>query len=257
MTKHRIKKGKYLKKLTAFLERKQVATMDELKGELDTEVVMTIYRALKKVSYRTSYSHNGRYYALSKSVRFDKDGLWSARSVWFSRHGTLLATLEKLVSDSERGCLADELQSLLHVGVKESLLRLVQRGSVSRERIGRSYLYCSKNESTRKRQLAARGAGPFLTPADIPDKAKAAIVLFAALLDERQLRLFAGVQALQFGKTAEGWLSELLGMHRQTIAKGRQELLDCNVDFKRIRKKGAGRPRVEKKRPRSSRKSRT
>lgn len=257
MAKHRIKNGKNLKKLTAFLERKQVATMNELKDELDTVVVMTIYRALKKVSYRTSYSHNGRYYALSKSVRFDKDGLWSARSAWFSRHGTLLATLEKLVSDSERGCLADELQSLLHVGVKESLLRLVQRGSVSRERIGRSYLYCSKNESTRKRQLAARGAGPFLTPTDVPDKAKAAIVLFAALLDERQLRLFAGVQALQFGKTAEGWLSELLGMHRQTIAKGRQELLECNVEFKRIRKKGAGRPRVEKKRPRSSRKSRT
>ena len=76
MAKHGIKNGKKLKKLTVFLERKQVATMDELKGALDTEVVMTIYRALKRVSYRTSYSHNGRYYALSKSVRFDKDGLW-------------------------------------------------------------------------------------------------------------------------------------------------------------------------------------
>ena len=251
------KNGSHLKKLRAFLKRKQVATMDELKDALDTEVAMTVYRALKRVSYRTSYSHNGRYYALRKSVGFDKDGLWSAESVWFSRHGTLLATLESLISDSERGCFADELQTLLNVGVKESLLRLAQRGSVSRQRIGRSYLYCSKNEAARKRQLASRGAGPFLTPTDVPDKVKAAIILFAALLDERQLRLFAGVQALQFGKTAEGWLSELLGMHRQTIAKGRQELLDCNVDFKRIRKKGAGRPRVEKKRPRSSKRSRT
>jgi hypothetical protein len=177
--------------------------------------------------------------------------------VWFSRHGTLLATLEKLVSDSERGCFANELESLLHVGVKESLLRLVQRGNISRERIGRSYLYCSKSESVRKRQLVVRGAGPLLTPTEVPDEVMAAIVLFAALLDERQLRLFAGVQALQFGQRAEGWLSELLGVHRKTIAKGRQELLDRDVDFNRVRKKGAGRPRVEKKRPRSSRKSKT
>lgn len=258
MATHGTRHDNHLKKLTAFLECERVATMDELKNALETDVAMTIYRALKKASYRTSYSHNGRYYALSKSVRFGKDGLWSARSVWFSRHGTLLATLEKVVSDSDRGCFADELESLLHVGVKESLLRLVQRGSVSRERIGRSYLYCTKTESARKRQLAARGAGPLvlLAPTEVPDEVKAAIVLFAALLDERQLRLFAGIQSLQFGQTAEGWLFELLGVHRQTIAKGRQELLDRNVDFKRIRKKGAGRPRVEKKRPRSSKKSR-
>jgi len=247
-----------LKKLTAFLDRERVATMDDLKSALETDVAMTIYRALKKASYRTSYSHNGRYYALSKSMRFGKDGLWSARSVWFSRHGTLLATLEKLVADSERGCFADDLESLLHVGVKESLLRLVQRGRVSRERIGRSFLYCSKNESARKRQMAARGIGPLILGAltDVPDEVKAAIVLFAALLDERQLRLFAGIEVLQFGRTAEGWLSELLGVHRQTIARGRQELLDRKVDFERVRKKGAGRPRVEKKRPRSSKKSR-
>ena len=250
-------KSSNLKQLIAFLERAEVATMDELKGALQTDVAMTIYRALKRASYRTSYSHNGRYYALSKSMRFDQNGLWSARSVWFSRQGTLLATLEKVVTDAERGCFADELESLLHVGVKESLLRLVQRGCVARERIGRSYLYCSKTESARKRQLAARGAGPILTPTEVSDQVKAAIVLFAALLDERQLRLFAGVQVLQFGRAAEGWLSELLGVHRQTIAKGRQELIDANVDFKRVRKQGAGRPRVEKKRRRSSKQSRS
>ncbi|MFH0903038.1 MAG: hypothetical protein V2A73_20605 [Pseudomonadota bacterium] len=88
------------------------------------------------------------------------------------------------------------------------------------------------------------------------DEVKAAIVLFAALLDERQLRLFAGIEVLQFGQTSEGWLSELLGVHRQTIVKGRQQLLDRNVDFERVRKRGAGRPRVEKKDPRSSKESR-
>jgi len=77
-------------------------------------------------------------------------------------------------------------------------------------------------------------------------------VLFAALLDERQRRLFAGVEALQFGRSADGWIAALLGIHRQTVAKGRRELLDKNIDFNRIRKEGAGRPRVEKKRRKSS-----
>jgi len=256
MAAHGRKNGN-LQKLMAFLAREEVATMDELKDALQTDVAMTVYRALKRASYLTSYSHNGRYYALCTSARFDEDGLWSARSVWFSRHGTLLATLERVISDSERGCYAAELEARLHVGVKESLLRLIRKGRVSRERLGRSYLYCSKAKSVRKQQLVARGAGPIVAPTEVPDEVKAAIVLFAALLDERQLRLFAGVQVLQFGQTAEGWLSELLGVHRQTIAKGRKELLDRNVDFKRVRKKGAGRPRVEKKRPRSSKTSRS
>lgn len=250
------------KELAVFLERKKVSTMAELKAALNTDVSMTIYRALKSLSYRTSYSHNGRYYALNRSIRFDENGLWSVRSVWFSRHGTLLATLEKFVSDSEHGCFAHELEALLHVVVMESLLRLVQKGRISRERWGRAYLYCSKNASVRRRQLAARdaemGAGvrPLVAPAEISDEVKAAIVLFAALLDERQLRLFAGVEALQFGRGAERWLSELLCVHHQTVAKGRRELIEGTVDFKRVRKKGAGRPRVEKKHRRSSKRSR-
>ncbi|GAH38948.1 unnamed protein product, partial [marine sediment metagenome] len=127
-------------------------------------------------------------------------------------HGTLMKTLERFVSDSESGYFAHELKDLLHVGVRESLLRLVQQGRVSRERVSRSYLYCSKNASVRRRQLAVRqskegdiGVQFLVGPEQIPDEVKAAIVLFSALLDERQRRLFAGVEALQFGRNAERW----------------------------------------------------
>jgi len=240
-------------KLAAELKRKRVMTIEELGGALGTEVRMTLYRLLKELSYRTSYSHGGRYYALRETLRFDALGLWSFRSVWFSIHGTLMATLEKCVSESPRGYFASELERVLHVGVKESLLRLIQKGRLSRERVSTSYLYCSTNPAIRERQLAARASalgipmGPRVTPEEIPNEVKAAIVLFTALLDERQRRLFAGVEALQFGRGAERWIADLLGIHRQTVAKGRLELLQGKVDFERIRKKGAGRPRVEKK----------
>ena len=250
------------KKLGEYLSRVQVATMEEIKEACDTDVSMTVYRALKRLKYRTSYSHNGRYYALKKIIEFDEHGLWTARSVWFSRHGTLMKTLERCISESESGYFAHELEDLLHVSVRESLLRLVQQGRISRERVSRSYLYCSKNASIRRRQLAERqseegglGVQFLVGPEQIPDEVKAAIVLFSALLDERQRRLFAGVEALQFGRHAEHWIADLLGIHYQTVAKGRQELLDKEVNFSRIRKQGAGRPSVEKKIRKSSRKS--
>ena len=149
MTRTDGKKGNK-KKLDEFMSRVQVATMEEIKAACNTDVSMTVYRALKRLKYRTSYSHNGCYYALKRIIEFDEHGLWTARSVWFSRHGTLMKTLERCVSDSESGYFAHELEDLLHVGVRESLLRLVQQGRVSRERVSRSYLYCSKNASVRR-----------------------------------------------------------------------------------------------------------
>ena len=250
------------RQLRVFLARKKVATMPELKRALGTTVDMTVYRALKRLGYRTSYSHSGRYYALSRAIQFDHEGLCSSGSAWFSKAGTLAATIESLVATSEGGLFADELQNKLHVGVRESLLRLVQKGAISRERMARAYLYCSTNTPVRRRQVAVREAEigeircSLAVSEQVSDEVKAAVVLFAALLDERQLRLFAGVEALQFGRGAEQWIADLLGIHRQTVAKGRREILDGELDFARIRKKGAGRPRVEKKRQRSSRKSR-
>jgi hypothetical protein len=225
--------GDAKKRLVTALMRKRVATMDELMAALDTQVL----------SYRTSYSHAGRYYALERAMRFDEHGLWSVRSIRFSKYGTLMDTAERFVSNSDRGFFASELEQLLRVSVKETMLRLVQKGRISRERVSHAYLYCSTDPAIRKRQEG------------IPDNVKAAIILFTALLDERQLRLFAGVEALQFGHGAESWIADLLGIHRQTVAKGRQQLLEGNVLSDGIRRKGAGRPRMEKKTQKSSKKS--
>ena len=248
-------------KVVTVLTRRRAATIDELKAALQTDVRMAVYRVLKDIAYQTSYSHGGRYYALKELMAFDQHGLWSARSVWFSKCGTLMATLEQCVQDAERGYFSTELESLLHVGAKESLLRLLQQGRIARERIAHAYLYCSTDPAIRRRQLAARAValGRLVEPLDAPDEVsdgvKAAIVLFSALLDERLRRLFAGVEALQFGPGAERWIADLLGIHRQTVAKGRQELLAGEVLIDRIRKPGAGRPRVEKKHRRSSTRS--
>lgn len=247
--------------LLQFLTSKTIATMDELKSAMGTHADVTVYRALKRLSYRSSYTHGGQYYSLDRLIQFDSSGLCSIGEVRFSKDGTLADTLERIVTSSPAGHFAQELENIVQVGVRETLLRLVNNRRIARLRIARSYLYMAKNASVRRQQLAVREAelgepvAALISPEQVSDDVRAAIILFTALLDERQLRLFAGVESLQFGPGSERWLAELLGIHRQTVAKGRRELLDGDVDFDRIRKKGAGRPSVEKKAHKSSRKS--
>ena len=84
------------------------------------------------------------------------------------------------------------------------------------------------------------------------DEVRAAIVLFASLLDEQQGRLYAGLESLQRGRGGDRQIAELLHLDPHPVAKGRQRLLAQKVEVGRVRHVGGGRQRVEKKRPPSS-----
>ena len=73
--------------MARLLKKQKIATIEELKRALGADVDSTLFRKLETLDYLSSYSHRGRYYALSETARFDELGLWSFRSVWFSRHG--------------------------------------------------------------------------------------------------------------------------------------------------------------------------
>jgi hypothetical protein len=242
------------------LRRSKIATMPELKKALGTTVDVTVFRKLKHLAYRTSYSHRGAYYALDEIARFNPDGLWTCQSVWFSRWGTLLDTAHAYVNDSQSGCFVEELDNLLHVGTKEPLLRLAQGQRVARQTVDGRYLYCSIDPLRRERQLLARRVlesepqlAKGLAGGDaVSTELKAAMVLFASLLDEKQRRLYAGLESLKIGYGGDRRLAEFMGMDPHTVAKGRRELLDQDVEVDRIRKAGGGRKPVEKKRPKSS-----
>jgi len=231
-----------------------VATMSEMQTFLGTPVSKTVLRKLKQLSYRSSYSHGGGYYTLEKIARFDPRGLWSYNEVRFSNRGTLMSTLQHFANESHRGYFADELQQLLGVSVKESLLRLVTKGQVSREKVANRYLYCSTQSAIRKQQLMSRNLMD-LAEQELSDESKAAIIIFLSMLDEKQRRLYAGVEALKYGLGGDQWIAALLGMHPQTVARGRRELLTGEVEVDRARKVGGGRKPVEKKHRRSSRRS--
>ncbi len=247
--------------LRALFLRRKTLDMPALKKALGTDVNMTVFRKLRQLSYRTSFSHGARYYTLEEIVRFDEHGLWRHKGISFSRHGTLLATLEAMVHESTAGLFASDLQERLQVGVRESLLRLAKKGAVHREKIGHRYLYCSTKPAVRRKQLKLQSSAmtterrPGRSEGAAGDEVKAAVILFLSLLDEKQRRLYAGLEALKLGSGNDQHIAKILGVHPQTVSKGRQELLERDVELERVRRAGGGREPVEKKRRRSSMRS--
>lgn len=246
--------------LRAVLHRRKVATMAELKAALGTAVDMTVLRKLQPLGYLSSYSQRGKFYTLREVAQFDARGLWQVGEVRFSRFGSLLETAEHFVMHCSAGYFATELSHELGVETKEALLTLLHRQRVAREEIDGRYLYCAHDATVRRDQLRHRHAGselPGLSEGKravrIGDEAKAALLLFFTTLNERQRRLYAGLESLRVGHGGDRRIAELTGLDVHTVARGRQELLAQDLDLDRIRLAGAGRVPVEKKGRQSSR----
>jgi hypothetical protein len=107
--------------LRQYLRTHKIADLPELKRVLGTHTSLTVFRKLKQLGYIASYTHRGRFYTLTDIPRFDDRGLWSHQAVRFSRHGTLLSTVEAFVLASADGYYADELADVLHAEVQEPL----------------------------------------------------------------------------------------------------------------------------------------
>jgi hypothetical protein len=244
--------------IAALLRKRKIATMPELMAALGTHSRRTVFRKLRELPCRTSYSHRGSYYTLEDVAEFDEAGLWSYEDVWFSAHGTLLSTAATVVEAGDWGYFVEELDNVLHVGTKDALRKLVSDARLTRERIAGQFLYCATDKDHRRRQLLARrvllaepgAAGPLPEAAIMPDEMRAAIVLFFSLLDEKQRRLYAGLEALKTGHGGDTQIADLLGLDVGTVTRGRQELLQQDVEVERVRRTGGGRKSVEKKRRR-------
>lgn len=240
------------KDLQHLLEQKKICTFQQLAHALGTGSKMTVFRKLAQLPYLTSYSHRGKYYALRASCRFDRSGLWSHQGVWFSTDGTLLDTSKRFVECSAAGYSAAELDNALHVQTRQTLLELHQRHVLEREKVAGVLVYLAATRRQHDRQLGARRKLAHVPVGGVSDEVpahevKAAIVLLFSLLDERQRRLFAGLESMKVGRGGDARVAQLLGVDPHTVAKGRIELLGADIDPTRVRKPGGGRQAVEKK----------
>ena len=75
--------------------------------------------------------------------------------------------------------------------------------------------------------------------------------LLISRLDEQQRRWYAALESTRLGHGGDEQMARITGLDPKTIRRGRRELASDLRErpAERIRLPGAGRPRVEKKRP--------
>ena len=141
-------------------------------------------------------------------------------------------------------------------------MTLFTKNRIYRKKISNIFIYFSASRSKRQQQTILRKSSDSLTEFDqsyeidvFRDELKAAIILFYSLLNEKQRRLYAGLESFKLGHGGDKKIANLLGLDSHTIAKGRRELLGGNIQTESVREKGGGRKLVEKKFQKSSRKS--
>lgn len=235
--------------LEALFDKEKVLTLDAMKKALGTTAKMTVFRKLKTLSYRASYSHAGKYYTLDEIAEYDQHGLWNYRQIHFSKYGSLLNTVEALVGACEAGYFAHELEQLVEVRVHGPLLKLTASGRLRRESLAQGYLYLSPQTWTsqlkmRKQVLEAIAAGDE-TSADI----QLALRTFLATLNEKQRRLYAGFESMKLGHGGDAIIARQIGINVKTIARGRRELASRQITVDRVRRVGGGAKALEKKAP--------
>lgn len=240
------------KPVVKLIRAKKIVSQEEIKIELGTNSRATMFLKLKELGYLTSYSHCGKFYTLKRIAKFNDQGIWSYKSVHFSKYGTLLKTILTMVTESDRGCSASELESVLMVKVANPLLGLTGKKAIFRSKFSGVYVYYSKDNKIRKRQELNRKESilnyqVINEPAVLMNELKASLLLFFSLLDEQQRRIFTGLESIKHGHGGDRLIAKIFGVNEKTVAKGRKELLKEKILFESVREDGGGRKGIKKK----------
>lgn len=243
-----------LEPLQKFFKQQKTATIFDLKAALQTNVTMTVFRKLKQLNYLSSCSHSGKYYSLKRFTKFNKNGYCFINSILFSMYPTLKETIKVLIENSHHGYIAKEIEKKLKVKPNEPLLQLIKEANISRKKINGSYVYFSIDSNKKKQQELFRKESSdslkfnTMQPDVLMNEIKASIIIFYSLLNEKQKRIYAGLEALKIGRGGNIVIAELLGLNINTVKKGRRELLQDSVSIGAMnRKPGGGRKKIIKK----------
>jgi len=143
-----------------FLRTKKIVTLAELALHLNCSR-RTVQRRLADWRALRSYNRNGSYYTLPDIPKFDANGLWRYRGVFFSKFGSLPETFAEVVAHSSAGLTASEAGELLGLRPSSFLWSLREHPALKREKHRGRYLYLSSDPArchAQRRQRQRMGA---------------------------------------------------------------------------------------------------
>jgi len=167
--------------------------------------LISVRRFLRQVGYYRSYTHNGKWYTLRSTPRFDRDGLWRHEDIGFSRHGSLTATIGQLVRRSSAGLSARELGEKLQHPCHPVLTHLYQDHVLDRVPVQGEFRYLGIERTLNSRQREGALATALPSPGAVLNT-QAAVLVLVAYIKQPELsfeQLAAGLQIQGHGARAE------------------------------------------------------
>ena len=147
---------KTLDPLRALFKKHKVLDMIHLCKVLNTSTRVTAFRYLRKLNHLTSYTHNGKYYTLPEIAQFDSSGFWYCGDIGFSLQGTLVNTLDHVITMSESGKTNSELERHFRTRVQNALRTLLNADKIARTKPANRYIYVSSDPIVSDRQVQRR-----------------------------------------------------------------------------------------------------
>lgn len=138
----------------------------------------TAQRRLRQWHTYTSYNQNGRYYVLPDIPKFDHNGLWKYKGVFFSEYGNLCQTITALVNNSSDGLTVNETSELVSVSLSSFMAEGRKALPLRRDKVAGRFVYFSPDETIYNGQKEKRhkhDTSGKLT--ELPSDAEAVIIL--------------------------------------------------------------------------------
>lgn len=157
-------------------KNQKIMTIDQLATDLNCST-RTARRRLTLWHTHTSYNYNGCYYALSDVAKFDQHGLWRYQGIFFSKYGNLKNTVIQLVSHSDAGLKAMEIEKLVRLSSRSFLSHFRDIPELHREKADNHFVYFSSDETIRLRQRQKRDEQILLKKQQFPTDIEAITIL--------------------------------------------------------------------------------
>ena len=131
-----------LKCVYNFLADIKVFTLEHLMASLGCSRP-TARLKLRDWQAYTSYNQNGRYYTLPMVPRFDENGIWFYKNIFFSKYGNLKKTVVHLINKSPSGLTGNEIGNLVSLSPRLFLHHFRNVAGIKREKRDGVYVYYS------------------------------------------------------------------------------------------------------------------
>lgn len=126
--------------------KEKIMTLKQL-ADLSLCCERTAQRRLKQWHTYTSYNQNGRYYALPDIPKFDQNGLWRYKGVFFSRYGNLRKTIIALVDNSLGGLTVTEAGKIVGLSLSSFMAQPRNILQLVKVKVDSIFVYFSSDES--------------------------------------------------------------------------------------------------------------